>query len=154
MNEVEISVEGIDTPPWLERAREFALAALAYRGVEGWDLSILVCDDAFIRGLNKQYREKDESTDVLSFEQGETYCGPSGEERFLAGDIVISLDALGRNAEDFGIGRDEELRRLIAHGILHLSGLDHEDNDASRPMLVLQEELLRGVAAAGGPSIL
>jgi probable rRNA maturation factor len=154
MNEVEISVEGIDTPPWLEKAREFALAVLAYRGVEGWDLSILICDDSFIRGLNKQYRDKDESTDVLSFEQGDTYRGPGGEERFLAGDIVVSLEALARNAADFGISRDEELRRLLTHGILHLSGMDHEDNDPSRPMLVLQEEVLRGVAASGGPSIL
>jgi probable rRNA maturation factor len=154
MNEVEISVEGIDTPPWLDRAKSFALAVLERQGKDGWDLSILICDDEFIRGLNRQYREKDEPTDVLSFEQGDSYRGPGGEERFLAGDIVISLEALGRNAEEFGISRDEELRRLIAHGILHLSGMDHEDNDSSRPMLILQEEILRGIAASGGPSII
>jgi probable rRNA maturation factor len=91
---------------------------------------------------------------VLSFEQGDSYRDADGEDRFLAGDIVISLPALARNADDFGITRDEELRRLITHGILHLSGMDHEDNEASRPMLVLQEEILRGVAASGGPSIL
>jgi probable rRNA maturation factor len=153
-NEVEISVEGIDTPPWLEKARAFALAALARQGKAGWDLSILICDDAFIKGLNKQYRDKDEATDVLSFEQGDSYKGPFGEERFLAGDIVISLDALARNALDFGISPDEEMRRLITHGILHLSGMDHEDNDPSRPMLLLQEEILRDLAASGGPTIL
>jgi probable rRNA maturation factor len=151
-NEVEISVEGIGTPPWLEAARAFALALLTRLGKEGWDLSLLICDDAFIRGLNRQYRDKDEATDVLSFEQGDSYKGPDGDERFLAGDIVISLDALARNAEEFGISRDEELRRLIAHGILHLSGKDHEDNDPSRPMLALQEELLRGLPPLGGAS--
>ena len=158
MNEVEISVEGIGTPTWLERARDFALAVLAQQGRDGWDLSLLICDDAFIRGLNKQYRDKDEATDVLSFEQGDTYRSLEGTERFLAGDIVISLDALSRNAEEFGISRDEELRRLITHGILHLSGMDHEDNDPSRPMLLLQEEILRGLSAPdgapGGASIL
>jgi probable rRNA maturation factor len=154
MNEVEISVEGIGTPNWLDRARDFALAVLARTGKDGWDLSILICDDAFIRGLNRQYRDKDESTDVLSFEQGDSYKSPDGSERFLAGDIVISLDALTRNAEEFGISRDEELRRLITHGILHLSGMDHEDNESTRPMLLLQEEILRGLAASGGPSIL
>jgi probable rRNA maturation factor len=153
-NGVEISVEGIGTPPWLDRARDFALAVLARQGKEGWDLSILICDDAFIRGLNLQYRDRDEATDVLSFEQGDAYRGPDGLERFLAGDIVISLDALARNAEEFGISRDEELRRLITHGILHLSGMDHEDNDPSRPMLALQEELLRALAAEGGATIL
>ena len=158
MNEVEISVEGIGTPTWLEKARDFALAVLAQQGRDGWDLSLLICDDAFMRGLNKQYRDKDEATDVLSFEQGDTYRSPEGTERFLAGDIVISLDALSRNAEEFGISRDEELRRLITHGILHLSGMDHEDNDPSRPMLLLQEEILRGLSAPdgapGGASIL
>jgi probable rRNA maturation factor len=154
VNAVEISAEGIGTPPWLERARDFALAVLARLSKDGWDLSILICDDAFIRGLNRQYRDRDEATDVLSFEQGDAYRDPDGNERFLAGDIVISLDALSRNAEDFGISRDEELRRLLAHGVLHLSGLDHEDNDPSRPMLVLQEEVLRDLAAEGGHSIL
>ncbi len=147
MNRVEISVEGIGTPRWLERARDFVLAVLERLKKDCWDLSMLICDDAFIRGLNRQYRDRDEATDVLSFEQGDSFRDPDGSERFLAGDIVISLDALGRNAEEFGITRDEELRRLIVHGILHLSGMDHEDNDPSRPMLLLQEEIIRDLRA-------
>lgn len=153
-NAVEISVEGIGTPPWLEMARDYALSVLERQRAEGWDLSILLCDDSFIRGLNRQYRDRDEETDVLSFEQGERYRGPDGVERLLAGDIVISLDALARNAKEFGISLDEELRRLVVHGILHLSGMDHEDNDPTRPMLLLQEEILRDLASGGGPAIL
>jgi len=149
MNEVEVSVEGIGTPEWLELARSFAKAVLDELRKDGWDLSILLCDDAFIRGLNRQYRDKDEPTDVLSFEQGDSYRNPEGEERYLAGDIVISLDSLARNADENGVDREEELKRLIAHGILHLAGMDHEDNDPSRPMLVLQEELLRKLSAGG-----
>ncbi|HOX33326.1 MAG TPA: rRNA maturation RNase YbeY [Spirochaetales bacterium] len=148
-NEVEISVEGVGTPEWLELARGFALSALAELGKEGWDLSILLCDDRFIRGLNLQYRDKDEPTDVLSFEQGASYRDPSGAERYLAGDIVISLDSLSRNADEGGIDRGEELRRLVLHGILHLAGMDHADNDLSNPMLSLQEELLRRLARPG-----
>ncbi|HET7838884.1 MAG TPA: rRNA maturation RNase YbeY [Rectinemataceae bacterium] len=152
MNEVEVSVEGIGTPPWLERARSYALAVLARLGKDNWELSLLLCDDSFIRGLNRQYRDRDEATDVLSFEQGDSFTTPEGESRFLAGDIVVSLEALKRNAEDFGISQDEELRRLIVHGILHLTGMDHEDLDPSKPMLALQEELLRELdAASGGP---
>ena len=147
MNRVEISVEGIGTPRWLERARDFVLAVLERLKKDSWDLSMLICDDSFIRGLNRQYRDRDEATDVLSFEQGDSYRDPDGAERFLAGDIVISLDALGRNAEEFGITRDEELRRLIVHGILHLSGMDHEDNDPSLPMLLLQEEIIHDLRA-------
>lgn len=153
MNSVEISVEGVGTPAWLERARSYAQAVLARLGKDGWDLSLLFCDDAFIRGLNKQYRERDEATDVLSFEQGDSYSGPGGETRFLAGDIVISLDSLARNSLEFGVGEDEELRRLVLHGILHLSGMDHGDDPAD-PMLALQEKTLRDLAAEGGAGIL
>jgi probable rRNA maturation factor len=149
MNQVEISVEGVGTPDWIEGARSFALAVLARLEKDGWDLSLLLCDDAFIRGLNQQYRDKDESTDVLSFEQGDSYRDISGIERYLAGDIVISLDALKRNSEEFLVDQDEELRRLIVHGILHLSGMDHEDNDAAKPMLLLQEDILGDLAADG-----
>lgn len=146
MNQVEISVEGIDTPAWIETARAFALKVLEKLEKEGWDLSILFCDAAFIHGLNRQYRDKDEPTDVLSFEQGGSYTTPEGEERWLAGDIVISLDGLERNVADFGVSRDEELKRLIVHGVLHLSGLDHPDNDPTQPMLRLQEESLSALA--------
>ncbi|HTX72784.1 MAG TPA: rRNA maturation RNase YbeY [Rectinemataceae bacterium] len=151
MNAVELSVEGIDTPDWLDRARDFVLAVLEHLGKENWELSILLCDDAFIRGLNRQYRDRDEPTDVLSFEQGEVYRNPEGEERYLAGDIVVSLDALSRNAQEFGLPRDEELRRLLVHGVLHLAGMDHEDNSPERPMLKLQEEILAAIAATRGP---
>jgi probable rRNA maturation factor len=143
MNEVDISVEGVELPSWLPRARGFALAVLRELGKEGWDLSILVCDDAFIQGLNKQYRDRDEPTDVLSFEQGVAYRAPDGGERWLAGDIAISLGGLARNMADFGVSENDELKRLIVHGVLHLSGYDHATSDASEPMLAFQEEVLR-----------
>lgn len=146
MNDVGISAEGIAEPTWLDRAEAFAQSALGRLGKDGWDLSILVCNDEFIRRLNAQYRDKDEPTDVLSFDQGTRYTTPEGEERWLAGDIVISLEALARNASRFGVPEDEELRRLIVHGILHLSGHDHSDNDPAQPMLKLQEELLAELA--------
>lgn len=146
MNAVEISLEGVETPPWIEGARAFALAALSRAGKDGWDLSLLFCDDSFIRGLNRQYRDRDEPTDVLSFEQGGEYRASDGAERFLAGDIVISLEGLARNVRDFGVSADEELRRLIVHGILHLAGMDHEGGGDAHPMIMLQEEMLRDLA--------
>jgi len=150
VNSVDISVEGVDTPDWLETARSFSLAALGELGKEGWDLSILLCDDRFIHTLNLQYRDKDEPTDVLSFEQGDIYRDPERGERYLAGDIVISLDSLARDSEERGIPREEELRRLIVHGILHLAGMDHEGDDPGAPMLTLQEELLARLSGGRG----
>ncbi len=151
MNEVGIAVQGVQPPAWLEEARAFALRVLEAEGKDGWDLSILVCDDALIRGLNLEYRDRDEATDVLSFEQGISYRGAGGSERFLAGDIVISLGGLARNVEGFTVSEGEEYRRLIVHGVLHLSGLDHATNEATEPMLMRQEEILLSLCARGKP---
>ncbi len=142
MNNVDLGFRDIAEPAWMDAVESFAQKVLSRLGKDNWDLSVLFCGDGFIRELNRDYRNKDEATDVLSFAQGDEYVDGDGARRFLAGDIVISLDTLARNSEYFGVDVDEELRRLIVHGILHLSGLDHEDNDPARPMLLMQEEMM------------
>ncbi|MDP2815372.1 MAG: rRNA maturation RNase YbeY [Rectinemataceae bacterium] len=148
MNSVDTGFHDIAEPEWLDRAESFSQRVLSGFGVDNRDLSILFCGDAFIQMLNREYRNRDEPTDVLSFEQGGEYTDESGQKRILAGDIVISLEALSRNAEEFAVPYDDELKRLIVHGILHLSGYDHEDNDTTRPMLVLQEEIMSAHASS------
>ncbi|MCE1207515.1 MAG: rRNA maturation RNase YbeY, partial [Spirochaetia bacterium] len=88
-----------------------------------------------------EYRSIDAPTDVLSFSMGEWY-EDAGQKIYRAGDIVISIPALYRNAEEFHVAPDEELKRLLIHGILHLEGMDHETNDSSEPMLIQQEAIL------------
>ncbi|HUX36601.1 MAG TPA: rRNA maturation RNase YbeY [Rectinemataceae bacterium] len=158
MNAVDVSfAEGLEGGPGtameelVPAAETYALSVLAKLEKDNWDLSLVFCDDPFIRDLNGRYRGKDEATDVLSFEQGDTYADEAGCKRLLAGDIVISLETLERNAAEFSVSRGEELRRLVVHGILHLSGLDHEDNEATRPMLRLQERLLAEIGPGKGP---
>ncbi|GAB1481219.1 rRNA maturation RNase YbeY [Treponema sp.] len=141
MNLVEIAENDVI----FEKQAEFMAFAekiLMHLGHDNWDLSFLLCNDAMIQELNARYRNKNESTDVLSFELGEIYEDEKGDTRYAAGDIAISLDTLKENATYFKVDIDEELKRLIVHGILHLDGQDHEDNDAGQPMLVLQEQLL------------
>jgi len=156
VNLVDISFEGAvsegasSAGGLTSAAESFALAALGRLGKEDWDLSILFCDDSFIRELNRQYRGKDEPTDVLSFEQGGRYVDAGGLERTLAGDIVVSLETLNRNVAEFAVPRGEELRRLVLHGMLHLLGLDHENSDPSQPMLILQERLLAEMGPGTG----
>jgi probable rRNA maturation factor len=142
MNRVEVHAGEILLPRWAPALAAFALKVLDFLGKTDWDLSILLCGDACIRALNEQYRDLDEPTDILSFSLGETVPDEEGRMRYLPGDIVISLDALKENARLFHVNEDEELRRLVIHGILHLDGMDHEDNEPFRPMLRLQEELL------------
>lgn len=147
MNDISVQAAEMAEPAWSGALAAYADRAIAALGLDNWDLSLVLCGDAFIAGLNKQYRDKDGPTDVLSFGQGEHYDTPEGK-RFLAGDIIISLDALARNAEDFSVSRDEELRRLVVHGILHLAGMDHASNDASEPMLMRQEALISSLGGS------
>lgn len=140
-----ISVSFNDEPPGSidpVRVENFISEVLNDLNLKNWDISLLFCNDAFIQNLNKQYRDIDSPTDVLSFEQGDEYFDDAGETRFMAGDIVISLDSLRFNAEEFNVEINEELKRLIVHGILHLNGMDHSDNSPEQEMLKFQEELL------------
>jgi len=140
-----ISVSFNDEPPGSidpVRVENFISEVLKDLNLKNWDISLLFCDDAFIQNLNKQYRDIDSPTDVLSFEQGDEYFDEAGETRFMAGDIVISLDSLRFNAEEFNVEINEELKRLIVHCIFHLNGMDHSDNSPEQEMLKFQEELL------------
>jgi len=141
MNNVEINAEEVPLPPWSEAMSGFALKVLDEIKRENWELSILLCGNKTITELNSRYRNIAEPTDILSFILGETV--QDGENTvYVAGDIVISLETLRENAGYFKIPEDEELRRLVIHGILHLDGMDHNTNDKDEPMLALQEEIL------------
>lgn len=87
------------------------------------DLNIILTDDIEIASLNEKYRHKDGPTDVLSFEYG--------LREPVIGDIVISLDTIERQATEFGETFHEELIYILIHGVLHILGYDHiEDDDA------------------------
>ncbi len=142
MNNILTDAQGVEPPPCTEELLQFAERVLAKLGKDNWEISVLFTDDSCIQNLNKQYRDKDEPTDVLSFEQGTEYLLEDGTPRFLAGDIAISLPTVQRNAENWNVPYNEELHRLMLHGIMHLAGYDHAGNDASEPMLIEQETLL------------
>lgn len=155
MNNVDISLEeGLESPAWFGDVEPFVRKILADRGIDGWELSVLFCTDAFIQNLNKSYRDIDAPTDILSFEDGDEYIDDDGVTWYSAGDIAISIATFTKNAAEFGVPVEEELKRLLIHGVLHLSGLDHGEahigkdrtfeggSDEERQMLVLQEEIL------------
>lgn len=144
MNRISVDWRDMAEPAWLPAAEDFAARVLERLGKDNWILSLLFCGDEFIRVLNRDYRDKDEATDVLSFAMGDS-VEENGHRFFMAGDIVLSLPAIKRNAAEFGATEDEELKRLIIHGILHLSGMDHEGDSPAQPMLAEQESILKTV---------
>ena len=150
MNRVLVSMQdGLSEPAWFGKIEEYEQEVLKRLGFDGQELSILFCNDEFIQELNKNYREIDAPTDILSFENGEEYTDEDGSKWFSEGDIIISLDTLPKNAEYFKVTQNEELKRLLIHGTLHLNGMDHgeehvgEGLEIKSPMLKKQEEVLK-----------
>ena len=148
MNRVYVAMqEGIDEPDWFESVEPFVNKVMGELKFDGEEISMLLCNDTYMQELNKTYRNIDSSTDVLSFENDEEYEDEEGKWK-CAGDIVISLDTLPVNAEYFNESRNDELKRLIVHGLLHLNGMDHGEEHIEKnvqpvcEMLVLQEKVL------------
>ena len=100
-----------------------------------YEISLLITDDKTIRQYNKEYRNKDRATDVLSFPM---------EDEIVLGDIAISFDTAKRQAEEAEINIDREVAFLFIHGLLHLLGYDHETSEEDEAqMFVLQEKILK-----------
>lgn len=102
------------------------------------EISILFCDDAFMISLNKQYRNVNKTTDVLSFEQ-ENLPGQTPE---MLGDIVISLETVESNCHGDAQAMRDEIRMLVCHGTLHLLGYDHGTKDEKAQMQAKQAHYL------------
>lgn len=104
------------------------------------ELSIHLVGDKKIRQLNKNYRKNDQITDVISFAFGEGKKIGQSED---IGDIFISLPQVCRQAKEFGIMVEEELARMLIHGLLHLLGYDHQTIVEEKRMIKLQEKILK-----------
>jgi probable rRNA maturation factor len=108
------------------------------------EVSIAFCNDAVIHQLNRDFRNVDRSTDVLSFalNEGTEPVIIDGSPEELLGDIIISVDTLGRQAEEYGHTMERELSYLTIHGFLHLIGYDHESDDSKIEMRQEEEAVL------------
>ncbi|MCB9686971.1 MAG: rRNA maturation RNase YbeY [Alphaproteobacteria bacterium] len=107
-----------------------ARTLLGLVGLPRTELSVMLCDDATIAPLNEAWRGRDAPTDVLSFPQEEAERpGVFATPPMVLGDIVISTETAARQADEHGHDLETEVRVLLAHGLLHLVGHDHEDDE-------------------------
>lgn len=109
---------------------------------EDLELSCIIVDDTKIHEINKEYRNIDRSTDVISFalEDNDQFYSP-GQPRCL-GDIFISIDHAKEQAIDYGHSIDREMCFLFTHGLLHLLGYDHNEEVEEKEMIALQKVIL------------
>ncbi|XVE70981.1 hypothetical protein DITRI_Ditri10aG0113600 [Diplodiscus trichospermus] len=116
-------------------------------GFESIELSVLLCNDEFIRKLNKEWRDEDHATDVLSMSE---HIPALKLPILMLGDIVISVETAARQAEERGHTLIDEIRILMVHGLLHLLGFDHEiSEDAEEEMEKEEEFLLKSLGWKG-----
>ncbi|KAH9799785.1 Endoribonuclease YBEY [Citrus sinensis] len=108
-------------------------------GFESIELSILFCNNEFIRKLNKEWRDEDHATDVLSMSQ---HVPELKLPILMLGDIVISVETAARQAEERGHSLLDEIRILMVHGLLHLLGFDHEISEEAEAEMEKNEEFL------------
>lgn len=153
----------IDTavnPAWLSLIQTAADAALITEGVaRPCAACIRVCDDEAIREVNRQYRDTDRATDVLSFP---TVGYPSGmtagradkllQREFddeidacVLGDILLSVPHVLAQAEEYGHSPEREAAYLTVHGLCHLMGYDHVEEDDRRRMRAMEEKILASI---------
>lgn len=122
-------------------------------GVEAGEVALTFVDDAEIQELNKEFRDKDKPTDVLSFPQWDDneedmliiYDEEDApeEDAEMIGDIVISMQTAQRQADEYGHSLEREVCFLFVHGFLHLLGYDHEEGDAEEAeMFAKQDQIL------------
>jgi probable rRNA maturation factor len=126
------------------QVKKIAERMLAELKIDAAELSILLTDDASIQRLNREHRAKDKPTDVLAF----PLMDPDDEglntlDGGALGDVVISLDTALMQANHRGVDLLDEVRALLAHGLLHLLGYDHQTDAEETEMNAAAERLVK-----------
>lgn len=112
---------------------------------ENAEVSLSIVDKETIHKLNKDYRNVDRETDVLSFPLDEEGFDNEGNPLILLGDIVICLDVAEDQAADFGHSLEREIMYLICHSTLHLLGYDHIEEDDKKVMRLKEKEVMKNL---------
>ena len=156
MHEIAVSREktGLGHRSAAALIRSAAEQALKAEGIEVPCLiSVMLTDDEGIRRVNREFRNVDRETDVLSFPLNELIPGefdPKQCERdwetgkLMLGDMMISVPACERQGEEFGHGFEREIRYLTVHSVLHLLGYDHVDEGEMKQQMRAREKAIMG----------
>ncbi len=134
----------------VSRLTKLAQRILGEVGEPSSELGLTIVGDRLMRRLNREYRKKDRTTDVLAFAMREA-SGPQPHDAVPLGDVVISAPTALRQAREKGHSLDREVTILLVHGILHLCGYDHERSESeARRMLRQERTILSRVGTVSG----
>ena len=141
MNSFEIINETNENINELEEVKKIVEFALEYQNINNAIFNIIIVDEEKIRYLNKNYRNKDSVTDVISFALEDDDIFIKTDMRIL-GDIYICLKRAKDQSVEYGHSFLREISFLTIHGLLHLLGYDHMNSDEEKDMFELQERIL------------
>lgn len=141
--EMSLEIEGFDDLVNEDEIREYVQKVLEkeYESEAPVYMSLLLTGNDEIQVINREYRDKDQPTDVISFAYHETEDFDIGPYDTL-GDIVISLERVVEQAKEYNHSSKRELFYVLTHGILHLLGYDHIEEEDKKEMRAKEEEIL------------
>ena len=142
MSNIEIFVNVDEEIKELETVEKVLKSAIKKEKLDNISFNIIIVDNNYIHELNKNYRNIDRETDVITFalEDENTIIIPNSER--ILGDIYISIDKARSQAEEYGHSLLRELSFLAVHGFYHLLGYDHMTEEDEKVMFVKQKEVL------------
>lgn len=132
MGTIEFYFEEVDIPGFAAKEiREWIIRTIVNEGGLPGTVTFIFCNDSYLLNMNIQYLQHDTLTDIITFD----YCEELGN---VSGDIFISLDRVRENATELNLSFEEELKRVIIHGVLHLLG--YNDKEAADEALMRLKE--------------
>jgi len=133
---IQFFTEEVDfTPDHEPQIRVWIANAISGEGFEAGVINIIFCNDEYLSELNQRFLERDTLTDVIAFDYREN-------DRDVSGDIFISIDRTGENALKYGQSFQEETRRVIIHGVLHLCGYSDKSEEEQSLMRAKEDYYL------------
>ena len=142
MNNIEIFVNVDEEIKELKEVEKVLLGAMEKENLENTSFNLIIVDNAYIHELNKNYRNIDRETDVITFALEDEDSLVIGSDERILGDIYISIDKARAQAKEYNHSFLRELSFLAVHGFYHLLGYDHETKKDEEVMFKLQEEVL------------
>jgi rRNA maturation RNase YbeY len=121
--------------PQAEKVKKWIMQVILRREKRVGNISYLFCDDEYLLGVNQRFLNHDTYTDIITFD----YVVAD----IISGDIMISVDRVGENAEKYGVPFEQELHRVVIHGVLHLLGQGDKSDAEAAEMRRQEEDALR-----------
>jgi len=117
------------------RYEDWVKEVISSEGKKTGEISFIFCDDDYLLEINQKYLDHDTYTDIISFD--------NSIGQILNGDIFISTERVGENADTYGVTFEEELKRVIIHGVLHLCGYRDKSSEEAKEMRAKEEEKMK-----------